>query len=83
MFISGGNSQGLSPTLDKGGSVHIVGGYTAESNGGTMQFMSGMSGAGSSGEVLIVTSDDGINGINSGNISLGNGFSVDRISSII
>ena len=79
VFIFRGTSHGLRPTLEKGGAIHILGGSAAASNGRKLNLMSGMSGAGYSGEVLIPTSDDDINGLNSSNIYLGTGFDVDRI----
>ena len=80
VFISGGTSYGLIPTLDKGGAIYIVGGFEAAYNGRILNLMSGLSGSGFSREVMISTYDADTNGINSWNISLGTGFAVDGIS---
>ena len=68
VFIPGGTAYDLSPALDKEGDIQIVGGSAAAYNGGTLNLMSRLSGAGSSGEALIATYDVDINGLNSWNI---------------
>ena len=83
MFIYGGTSHYLNPTLDKGGAVHIVGVSATVYNVGILNLVSGLIGAGSYREFLIAASDADINELNSWNISFGTGCAVYGISGIV
>ena len=83
MFIYVSTSHGLISTIDKEGAIIFFGVSAAVSNGGTLNFMSGLSDAGYSGEVLIAPSYAYIHILNSGKIFLGTGFDVNKSSGTI
>ncbi len=74
VFVGGGGSNGMHPTLNAGGNVEVTAGSAAAGRGGSVVLQSGSSSLGSSGKVFISSADAGVAGM-SGEVVLSTGHS--------
>jgi hypothetical protein len=69
VVISAGIAYGLSPTLNSGGNVTVMGGNASASTGGRLTFTSGIGAASTSGEIIVGTANAGTTGVSGESLS--------------